>query len=456
MPTVDTPTPAQKPYKPHGAALELFYCKDAEVLIEGPTGTGKTRAILEKLHLVAEKYPRCRILICRKTKASMAQSILQTFEDHVLQVDHPFLLENKMRANRTEYRYPNKSEIVVGGVDQGERLFSTEFDIVAVFEATEITEDEWEKFHRACRNHVVPYQQMLADCNPKQPTHWLNQRANTDKMTRLLSRHEDNPTITSEDMARGELIGGVRYLRMRLGQWAATEGAVYEEYDAAIHLVKRFDPPASWRRVRVVDFGYTDPFVCQWWALDEDSRAYLYREIYHTRRLVEDHAKQIMALSAGESIDTTVCDHDAEGRATLHKYGIDTIAAKKERLPGFQSVKARLRKAGDGRPRLFFMDDSLVERDESLAELRKPVCTDQEVEGYAYQTTKDGRSKEDAVKIDDHGLDGVRYFCMYVDPVTSAKLDFFGGERVWQPPEGATDEEAQEAWTEAMILDGLD
>jgi predicted transcriptional regulator len=41
-----------------------------------------------------------------------------------------------------------------------------------------------------------------------------------------------------------------------------------------------------------VDFGYTNPFVMQWWAEDPDGRLYLYREIYRTRRLVEDHAKR--------------------------------------------------------------------------------------------------------------------------------------------------------------------
>ena len=31
----------------------------------------------------------------------------------------------------------------------------------------------------------------------------------------------------------------------------------------------------------MVDFGYTNPFTCQWWAMDHDGRLYLYREIFH-------------------------------------------------------------------------------------------------------------------------------------------------------------------------------
>jgi hypothetical protein len=77
---------------------------------------------------------------------------------------------------------------------------------------------------------------------------------------------------------------------------------VYEGWDRAVHLIDRFDIPADWRRIRSIDFGYTNPFVCQWWAIDPDGRMYRYREIYRTRRLVSDHAAEIRKLSAGESI----------------------------------------------------------------------------------------------------------------------------------------------------------
>ena len=45
--THEAPSPESRPYGPRGAAAELFGCRDPEVLIEGPAGTGKTRAVLE-------------------------------------------------------------------------------------------------------------------------------------------------------------------------------------------------------------------------------------------------------------------------------------------------------------------------------------------------------------------------------------------------------------------------
>jgi hypothetical protein len=73
----------------------------------------------------------------------------------------------------------------------------------------------------------------------------------------------------------------------------------------------------QWRKIRAIDFGYVNPFVCQWWAIDNDGRMFRYRELYMTGRTVKDHADKINLLSSGESYEATICDHDAEDRATL-------------------------------------------------------------------------------------------------------------------------------------------
>jgi phage terminase large subunit len=198
---------------------------------------------------------------------------------------------------------------------------------------------------------------------------------------------------------------------------------VYDNYDPTIHLIDRFPIPAGWRRFRVVDFGYTNPFVCQWWALDDDGRLYRYRELYATQRLVSDHAGDISRLSAGESYVATVADHDAEDRATLHAAGIPTVPAYKSVTVGIQAVQDRLRPAGDGKPRLFLLRDSLVSRDERLVEAKKPLCTEQEIDGYVWTKTADGRPvKEEPVKVDDHGVDAMRYAVAWADGLGVVKV----------------------------------
>lgn len=417
--------PESKAYGPCGAAKELFYCRDKEALIEGPAGTGKSLSVLEKINLCLLKYPGARGLILRKTRASMTESVLVTLEAKVFPKNREIYpdTQNVTRSNRRSYDYPNGSSMVVGGLDNPDRIMSTEYDIAALFEATEGTENDWELVTTRLRNGVMPYQQAIADCNPSAPSHWLNQRAGRGAMTRLLSRHNDNPRLfqknewTPAGTSYLETLGrltGARKLRLLNGTWAAQEGLVYEEFDAAIHLIDPFPIPKEWRRIRSIDFGFTNPFVCQWFAIDPDDRYYLYREIYKSRRLVEDHARQINELSTGESYEATVSDHDAEDRATLDRRGIRTTTANKSVTPGIEAVASRLRKTGDGKPRLFLMRDCLVEKDHELAATNAPYSTQQEFDGYSYAKRTDGKeNKEEPVKLNDHGMDALRYACMY-------------------------------------------
>lgn len=401
-------------YAPRGAQRELFHRHDRQILLCGPAGTGKSRGCLEKLHLCALKYDGMRAVMLRKTRTSLTQTGMVTFKHDV-----DYAIDDvAFHVQDQEYRYPNGSVIIVGGLDDPKKIMSGQYDMAYVQEATDLFEDDWESLDTRLRNNVLPYQQLIADCNPDVPTHWLKQRCEAGKTVMLESRHEDNPTVTPEYLAALDNLTGVRYLRLRLGIWAAAEGLVYEGFTTKAHLLDRFEIPESWRRIRVVDFGYTNPFVCQWWAIDPDGRAYLYRELYRTQTIVSDHAIEIKRLSAGEKIERTIADHDAEDRATLASCGIPTQNAVKMVGPGIQAVQQRLRVLKDGKPRLFILRDSLVARDEALAARKKPLCTEQEIAGYVWTKSQDGRPlKEEPVKLDDHGMDAMRYLVAYLDGV---------------------------------------
>lgn len=420
-------------YIAYGTAARLQEDTSPELVIAGPAGTGKTRAALEKINRLCWEYPGLRVLIVRKTRVSLSESALFTFEKYVLGEGNPIVVNGPVRASRQKYVYPNGSEVVVGGLDRPDKIMSTEYDIVYVVEATEATETDWEQLGTRLRNYVLPWQQLMGDCNPGPPTHWLKQREARGVLRMLNASHEDNPTlwdrVRQEWTARGldylaklANLSGVRLLRFLRGLWAAAEGAVYEEFDRAVHLIDRFEIPPAWRRIRVIDFGFTNPFVCQWWAIDPDGRMYLYREIYMTGKIVADHAEQIKAFSNGERIEATIADHDAEDRATLKRLGIRTEPAFKSVSRGIQATQKRLRKAGDRKPRIFILRDTLIERDEGLAEDKRPLCTEQEIDGYVWQRSSEGKAnKEEPVKMDDHGMDAMRYAVAYVDQLRKEK-----------------------------------
>jgi PBSX family phage terminase large subunit len=400
-------------YEPFGAALDLFHAQDEEVILSGPAGTGKSRACLEKLYRLAWKYPGMRGLILRKTRESLTQSALFTFEEKVVGKSDP-ILQGPQRNMRQSYRFPNGSEIVIGGLDKPQKVMSTEFDVAYIQEAIEVTETDWEMVTTRLRNAIVPYQQLIADTNPDAPSHWLKKRADRGAVRLIESRHEDNPTCTGEYLAKLDALTGVRKERLRFGRWVAAEGTVYESWDAAVHRVDPFPIPATWPRYWTVDFGYNHAFVWQAWARDDDGRLFRYREIFHTGRLVEDHAKDILAATVKDPRPSAIlCDHDAEDRATLERHlGMRTLPAYKAVSPGIQAVEGRLRDH-----RLFYLRDSLVRRDPALVEKKKPTCTEEEFDSYIWNLAGGRRKGEEPVKENDDGMDASRYCVAHVDSI---------------------------------------
>jgi phage terminase large subunit len=411
--------PRYRVYQPYGAANDFLYCKDPEVLFCGPAGTGKSRTALEKLHLCAMKYPGSRHLIVRKTRASLTQSAMVTYEKHVLPDDSGV----RFRTAEQEYRYRNGSVIALGGMDKSSKVLSSDYDIIYPQEATELSEEDLEILTTRARNGVVPYNQVIMDCNPGPPRHWLRQRCHDGVTTYIQSIHEDNPTLYDHEknewtprgaayIAKLANLTGVRKKRLFLGEWAAAEGMIYaEEWNSEKYLVNKFHPPHLWPRYWIVDFGFKDPFVWQCWARDEDTDImYLFAELYMTGILVEDAARMIKRWKRLENEPdpaALVCDWDAEGRATLERHlGVDSEPATKAILDGIEKVKVRVR---DGKIRL--CRDALIDFDPELKDSGLPTCTAEEFESYEWS---DNKKKDEPIDKYNHGMDDLRYLCAYV------------------------------------------
>ncbi len=423
----------EETYRPYGGNSQLFTSKQPELILSGPAGTGKSRANLEYLNYWAMNYPGARLLMVRKTRRSLTESGMVTFEQKVL---HP-AQGVRFHGGKQQYQYPNGSILAVGGMDKPSKIMSTDWDIIYFQEATEGDEEDWEICTIRLRWGGLPIQQMIGDVNPGPSTHWILQRARDNKTVLLETRHEDNPMLFNRDgtktpegeryLSKLDNLTGVRYARYRLGLWVSAEGMVYEDsWDRSRNLINRYHIPAEWPRYLAVDFGFTHPFVCLWAAIDPDGRIIVYRQIYKTKTLVEDQAKEIKRVSrwgenGGEPLPRAIiCDHDAEDRATLERHlSLYTVPAHKSVSDGIQAVASRFRAAGDGKSRIQIMRDCLVERDRDLAEGKQPTCLEDEPESYVWDTRQGAKKGEQPVKESDHGLDALRYLVAYFDLVPS-------------------------------------
>ena len=289
-----------------------------------------------------------------QTHVSLTATGLATFRDHVLPeaLEHGIVKWYGGSGERPPaYIYSNGSTVSVGGMDNPTKIMSSEYDLIYVQEATEFSKDDWEKCTTRLRNGKVSFQQLLADCNPEGPDHWLKKRCDEGQTVMLYALHTDNPMLfddAGQPTIRGAAylealnrLTGVRKHRLAGGIWAAAEGVIYENWNPAVHISERRKLPREWTRLWGIDFGFTNPFVWQMWAIDPDGRLILEKEIYRTQRIVADHAQQILDVVTSKlkrvvvngKIDPgqsewiyprplkIICDHDAEDRATLASLG---------------------------------------------------------------------------------------------------------------------------------------
>lgn len=434
-----------------------------EVIFEGRTGTGKTRPVCEFLVEVCQKYPRTKILLFRKTRVSMNDSVLDTLENEVLGPDHPMVI-GKSRDHRTKYEFANGSEIVLGGYNNPRSMFSTQYHICWCNEVQELEEDEWEYMHRAMRRPGGPPFKILGgDCNPEDYGHWANQRCMPDdigrtRATRLVGQFHDNPRWYSHErqewteegveflLGISDGLTGVRRDRLFLGQWVSAEGMVWETFDRKRHLIDARltgDPDngfSLWKRVGIDakanpieeeirlkwfmashDFGTSmqNPGALQVWGFDGESRMYLVAEHYHIGWDYDQWSEKAVELYKEFRYTIGVCDHAPAAIPVFNKRcsmvagrdmpGLWREWSKKRgadgEKTGIDQVRVAFRK-----DQLFLVRDVLRDLDHDLRRKRKPVCFADEITQYVYPVTASGKRNKDEPdpRCADHGADACR------------------------------------------------
>lgn len=479
---VDILPPEQRSlsWSPHSWAQEAFFFSEApDLLYSGRLGSGKTTVCCQKADHRCWAYKDARVAVTRRYREDIGASILPVLLDKTITPAHRDWGYAKGDEGGSTLHYPTGSSIIVLGLNRPAKLQSTEFDLILIEQAEEITQDQWDYASGRLRNKAfrildddsvseteTAYLQIAGACNPDTPQHFLFRRFRPDLGSHRIWSDADTTLRDGRVVPAGDLVAdcvcaglldgmefldpkylarlerktGPYYKRMVLGQWAAIEGAVWDCFDRDFHVRRRpraWDewggyPPASYERVRAIDFGYVDPFVCLWLARSAPYAAWwMYREIYMSKRTVPHHAtviqreeeKELQALRQaaerhGHRIPNYInligsyADHDAGDRATLSEEGdIVTSAAFKDRSPGFQfvyealaphEVTKRMRcglyfvepRTIDGQP------GSLVEVDDALEAEGFPICTIEEIPGYRHDPDKPGKDKTVGV---DHG-----------------------------------------------------
>ena len=202
-------------------------------------------------------------------------------------------------------------------------------------------------------------------------------------------RVTDNKILLKNDpnyIANLYQVGDEKLVRAWLdGDWDAIEGAFFEEWRDARHVISDFTPPDDWINFRSIDWGFARPFSVGWWTIASDTiqhdgktipRGALvrYREWYGCKpgqpntgiRINADEAAAGIKERTHEKIVHTVMDPAAWGTQsgpsiaeTMFTHGVPCRRADNKRvaghgqLGGWDQVRSRLKGNLEGEPMIF-------------------------------------------------------------------------------------------------------
>jgi phage terminase large subunit len=329
------------------------------------------------------------------------------------------------------------------GVDDPGKHHSTEWDIVFVDEATDLTEDQWERFHRSLRWNQLPWQQLIGACNPGAAWHWLNQRCNRGLCRRIVTVHGDNPTNTPEYLAAlDRKQTGVRRDRLFLGKWTNAEGLILNTYRADKHLISIVKRGDDYARIEYdkdgdpveknlgikgyfgsIDWGTRAPGVFQVWGQDAEKRLYMLVEVYRQGRDPVWWTDVIADLVERHRIYAVVADPEDAGRRDMLNDRLQQKGMGRIVRPADNRWEAgiELLRSAFARDMLFINRDALLDGpDPELKAVAAPCSTPDELESYVFYKGAPGWTEIQRVKYErpdpacaDHGCDTTRYAGMF-------------------------------------------
>jgi phage terminase large subunit len=179
---------------------------DTKVVINrGGAGSSKSYSIAQLLIIRALNYPGIKIFMARKTQPSVRYSVKPLIEEIFSEMGLLMGPGKQIERNKTslDYIFNNGSLIHLGGVDNPEKVKSTDWNYIWMEEATDFAYDDFMQLRlRIGRNPKVNKQhgfkdQIFLTFNPIDQFHWIKTQVLDcmDDVTEIHSTYKDNPFL---------------------------------------------------------------------------------------------------------------------------------------------------------------------------------------------------------------------------------------------------------------------
>jgi hypothetical protein len=230
----------------------------------------------------------------------------------------------------------------------------------------------------------------------------------------------DHNLLGSEYIANLQMSGSPQLVKAWLdGDWNVIEGAFFPEFGVQ-HVLKPFEIPAHWARIRAGDWGSAKPFSIGWYAVSDGALTGIprgalvkYREWYGVRDGQHNVGLKLTAEEVAEGIRKREHEHIDDAVMDPSAFSADGGPSIAERMPGcnwrpadnrriarhgaiggWDQLRARLKGNHDG-PLIFFFS----------------TCT-HTIRTIPALQHDELRPEDVNTESEDHAADETRYVCM--------------------------------------------
>lgn len=428
-----------------GPQKALVDCPITEVLFGGARGGGKTDGVLGKWAIKAMRFRHAFNAVFFRKEMPQQDDLIERAKEIYGRLGGKWQEQKRLflMAGGGRVRFRPLENVLDAEKYQGQNLSDAAVEEAGNYPLPAAID----RLYGCLRSSLGVPVQLILTANPGGPGHqWIKQRyidpapagmkilvrelpnGKQHKAVYIPSRVQDNRILLSQDpgyVDRLYLVGSANLVRAWLeGDWSVIEGAYFPEFSAAKHVIRPFEIPAHWARIRAMDWGSAKPFCVLWFAVSDGDNTLIprgalvaYREWYGwngepnqgchmTASAVGDGIRKIegFGTDAFERMSDEVIDPSAftadGGPSIAERTGLSWRRADNARVArsgamgGWDQVRERL--VGDSRGPQLVMFSTCTHLIRTLPALQHDPQRAEDVDTDA----------------EDHAPDTLRYGCM--------------------------------------------
>lgn len=374
-------------------------------LAHGSVRSGKTVGTLFRFMQACYECPDSQIFMAGHSSETIYQNAVRlVMESEQLAIFRPFCT---WQSGKRQLKFRDKTINTLGAKDEG-AIGSFQGKTFSLFYGDEMSLWPESIIDMVDTRLSNPHSMGFGSMNPSHPNHklkkWIDKaEAGDPNYYSLHFTLDDNPYVDQAYKQRiRDSLSGLFYKRNYLGLWCLAEGAIFDFFDRAIHVVKR-PPRAAEYWIAAIDYGQIHPFVCLligvstgrytqtgkcMWVEKEyfwDSKA------QGRQKTNSEFANDVQEFLEPYTVTNIYMDPSAEAfHLELRRRNMHVVHANNDVLNGITYTSSEMAKGN-----LFICEEC--------------VNTIRQIEGYCWDSKSAERGNDEPIKKEDDSCDALRY-----------------------------------------------